>query len=121
MDFEKFFQKLCVPSKIYLAITIIVCIVAIFNLVPFLVVFVKFAFGFIWAWILNWLCKNKLEWLSWLILLFPLIVFVLGLFELNRLVSSISKVSSNGNGNSNGNGSSNGNGNNQPQVSMYNY
>ena len=116
MDFEKFFQKLCLPSKIYLAITIIVCIVAIFNLVPFLAVFIKFAIGFVWAWILNWLCKNKLEWLSWLILLFPLIVFVLALLELNKLFYISQKAKSNGNSYTNDKNVNN----NQTQESMYN-
>ncbi len=52
------FRKLCTPAKIYFAIAVIASIFALFNGVGIMVVAFNFLFGFIWTFILGWLCKK---------------------------------------------------------------
>ena len=42
-----------------------------------------------WTWLLNMLCKNRLNKLSWFVVLFPLIMYILGILGLvsNGLLS----------------------------------
>jgi predicted PurR-regulated permease PerM len=76
----KTFESLCTPAKIYFAIALISCIIALFGGIPILAVFLKLVFAFIWTYILAWLCKHGYKTISWFLVLLPYIVIVLGLF-----------------------------------------
>jgi hypothetical protein len=81
----KDFSKLCTPAKIYFAIAVIACIVALFNGIHILAVFVKLIFAFLWTMVLGWLCKKGYQSLSWGLVLLPYIVIVLGILGIMRL------------------------------------
>lgn len=72
-----FLKKLCLPAKIYLAILIITIIIAIFQGVGLSIIIFKTVFGFIWTWLLNWICSKGFTNLSWVILLLPYVLMFL--------------------------------------------
>jgi hypothetical protein len=75
--FNKEFSKLCTPARLYFVIAIISTVVALFSKVSLLAVFIKLLFGFIWTYILGWLCKKGYESLSWFLVLCFLIAWFL--------------------------------------------
>jgi predicted PurR-regulated permease PerM len=79
MNFNSF-ENLCTPAKLYFAIAVISCIFALFSGFSFLAVFVKLLFAFIWTYILTWLCKKGYKTISWVLVLLPYIVILLGFF-----------------------------------------
>lgn len=82
---NKEFRKLCTPAKIYFAITVISCIIALFNGVRFLPVLLKLVFGFLWTMVLGWLCKNGFTSISWFLVLLPYIIILLAMFRIYHM------------------------------------
>ncbi len=72
------FKKLCMPAQIYLAITILATMFAIFNRVPFMAVIVKLMFAFGWTFVLNWMCSNGYANVSWFLVVFPYVLIMTG-------------------------------------------
>ncbi|MDA7495378.1 hypothetical protein N8459_02605, partial [Nitrosopumilus sp.] len=69
-------KKLCIPSKIYLFISIIVIFISLFNnttLFSFIYIFITTLF---WAWNLNIICKSGYTNISWVLILLPFIYFI---------------------------------------------
>jgi predicted PurR-regulated permease PerM len=75
---DKTFQSLCTPAKIYFAIALISCIIALFSGISVIPVFMKLLFAFVWTYVLSWLCKSGYKTVSWLLVLLPYIVMLLG-------------------------------------------
>ena len=101
MKFDKKFNKLCAPAKLYLILSILVTVgVSIQNLLNgtpnqfcigsakcttthVLLLFVlNILYILFWTWLLNWFCSKKLEGLSWFIVLIPFLLaaILLGTF-----------------------------------------
>ena len=101
MKFDKKFNKLCAPAKLYLVLSILVTVgVTIQNLLNgtpnqfcigsakcttshVVILFVlNILYIFFWTWLLNWFCSKKLEGLSWFIVLIPFLLaaILLGAF-----------------------------------------
>ena len=74
---NKEFSKLCTPAKIYFVLAVLACVVALFNSVSVLAVFVKLVFAFLWTFILNWLCNKGFAAVSWFFVLLPFIMILL--------------------------------------------
>ena len=70
-------MKLCLPAMIYLAISGLMVVCGIFLNVGSLLLIVKVAFISLWTFLLNWLCSKGYSSLSWIILLFPVIMVTL--------------------------------------------
>jgi hypothetical protein len=85
---NKDFSKLCTPAKIYFAIAVIACVVALINGLGIIAVFVKLLFAFIWTFVLSMLCSKGYQSLSWFLVLLPYIVILLGVIGLMRLTNS---------------------------------
>ena len=79
------FKQLCTPAKIYFAIAVIACILALFNGMGLLAVAVKLIFAFIWTFILGWLCTKGFKTLSWFLVLLPYIIIALAMFGIYRV------------------------------------
>ena len=74
-------KKICIPSKIYLLISIIVIFISLFNnttLFSFVYFCIITAF---WAWNLNIICKSGYTNISWVLILLP---FIYSLFFENE-------------------------------------
>lgn len=78
----KQFKELCTPARIYFVVTVLFCIISLFNGMPFLAVAMKLFFAVIWTYILGWLCKKGLTPVSWFLVLLPFIIFLLSFFGL---------------------------------------
>ena len=85
-------KKLCTPAKIYLALSIFACILALFNGVPILAVITNLFFVFIWTYILAWLCKVGYEGISWFLVLLPYIILLLGIFGIVNMAKNIKNI-----------------------------
>ena len=77
MKTTDYLQKMCLPAKIYLAILIISIILAVYQGLGLSIILFKTVFGFIWMWILNWICSKGYTNLSWVILLIPYVMMFL--------------------------------------------
>lgn len=73
----KSFMRLCPPAMIYLAISGLMVVYGVFINVGSLLLIVKVAFIALWTFLLNWLCSSGYSTLSWIILLFPIIMVTL--------------------------------------------
>ena len=89
---NKDFSKLCTPATVYFAIAVIACIIALFNNVSIFGVFVKLVFAFIWTFVLGWLCDKGYKTLSWILVLLPYIIILLGAFGIMQLSKSQQSV-----------------------------
>ena len=85
---NKNFQQLCTPAKIYFFLAVLACIIALFNSVPVLAVFMKLMFAFIWTYGLNWLCSKGYKSVSWALVLLPYIIIILGMLGLVNLAKN---------------------------------
>ena len=89
---NKDFSKLCTPAKIYFAIAVISCIVALFNRVSIVATFVKLVFAFIWTYILGWLCSKGYKSISWFLVLLPFIMMFLVYFGIMRHMKQVNNL-----------------------------
>jgi hypothetical protein len=80
----KFLNHLCSPAKLYLFITIIGIIFALFNRIGLIAIFIKLLFALFWTYILNWLCKKGYKTFSWFIVLLPIILIIIGCYQLKQ-------------------------------------
>jgi hypothetical protein len=81
----KDFSKLCTPARIYFAIAVFACIIALFNGIGIIAVFFKLIFAFIWTYILGWLCSKGYNSISWLLVLLPYIFILLAIIGIMKL------------------------------------
>lgn len=77
---KKYLGNLCMPSKIYLAISVFFLLFAAFNSFSLITVIVKLVFIGVWTFILNWICSKDYEIVSWILVIFPYILFFLFFF-----------------------------------------
>ena len=83
----KEFKNLCTPAKIYLVVTLFLCVMSLMNDAPVLAVALKVVFAVIWTCILSWLCKKGLSAISWILILLPFIVIFLGMLGITHMAN----------------------------------
>ena len=81
----KFYNKLCAPAKLYFGVEILTSLYAVFKGIAFLAILIKLFFAFIWAYLLNMLCKNGYKSVAWFIVLLPYIVILLLVTRIIRI------------------------------------
>jgi len=87
-DITTIFKKLCIPSKIYLFISIIFIFISLFNHIT-LFSFIYFCvLTLFWSWNLNVICKSGYTNISWVLILLP---FIYSLFFVNEYFSNETK------------------------------
>ena len=86
------FNKLCTPAKIYFTLSLLSCIIMLFNKNHILTIFSKLIFAFLWAYILGWLCNKGYKSLSWFLVLLPFIMILLVSFGIMRHMKEINKL-----------------------------
>jgi len=89
---NKDFSKLCTPAKLYFAIAVVASLIALFNKVSLIAVFMKLVFAFIWTYILSWLCIHGYKSLSWFLVLLPYVFILLAVVGIMHLSSSQSSI-----------------------------
>ena len=86
------FDKLCTPAKLYFALSILSCIIMLFNKNSIIAVFSKLIFAFLWAYILGWLCNKGYKTISWFLVLLPFIMIFLVSVGLMRYMGQLNKL-----------------------------
>ena len=74
---DKDLKKLCTPAKIYFVLSVLSCVVALFQGVKFMTVGINLIIAFIWTALLSWFCKNGFSNFSWFLVLLPYVMMVL--------------------------------------------
>ena len=74
------FSKMCEPAKLYLIVSMIFLVMAIFSRISALTLLIKGVFVLIWTMVLNWLCSKGFSGLAWIIVLLPFLVLFMAMF-----------------------------------------
>ena len=83
------FKSLCLPSKVYLVLSLVGVIVSIispsmFIDTSFVMQFIHLVYIVFWTWILHLICSAGYKWISWVLVLAPFVaMFILFAFVLN--------------------------------------
>ena len=84
------FPKLCLPSKIYLVLSIFSIILALLmSINNTLYCIIKFAFALFWTWVLDLICKSGYPTVAWVLVLLPIILFLGVIFYLTYILIQI--------------------------------
>ena len=80
------FKSLCLPSKVYFVLSVVSILLTLiaprmFGSISILAQFIHIIYAVFWTWILNLICKAGYKWISWVLVLAPLIIMFL-LFSL---------------------------------------
>jgi hypothetical protein len=69
-------SNLCLPSKIYLGLAILSIVVSlIISVETMWMSFIHIIFAIFWTWVLNLICKNGTAYISWILVLVPIIIY----------------------------------------------
>ena len=74
------FKKMCEPAKLYLVVSMIFLVMAIFTRISALTLLIKGVFVLIWTMVLNWLCSKGFSGLAWIIVLLPFLFLFMAMF-----------------------------------------
>ena len=97
MAFPKKLSQLCSPAAFYFILSMIAYILMVFQNIgemqryhlglfsvpvesTFLIFVVQLIYILFWTYVLNLICKDGNKWLSWLLILFPFILFFVLIF-----------------------------------------
>lgn len=70
-------ENICTPAVVYLIISMITIMIAIYNNARIFTVLIKWIFVLLWTWVLNYICKIGYPMVSWVLVLFPYILTLL--------------------------------------------
>ena len=70
-------DKICTPAVVYLFLSILSILFAIYNNVGMLTILVKWIFTMLWTWVLNYICSSGYPTVAWVLVLLPFIILVL--------------------------------------------
>jgi len=80
------FSRICNPAKLYLVISVVLLVIAVFKRISALTMLVKGAFILLWTFVLNWLCSKGFGTLAWVIVLLPFLFLFLTVFTVMDLM-----------------------------------
>lgn len=66
-------SDLCTPAMLYFVISIIMLIIGVFTNFNIMTLLIKGFFILVWSWILNFLCRNDLGIISWILVILPFV------------------------------------------------
>ena len=79
MHLKESFMKLCTPAQIYLFIALIMSVLALVSRVKISHILMKLLFAVIWTIILNFICSKGYTNVSWVLVLLPYVLILLGM------------------------------------------
>lgn len=83
-----YFNSLCSPAKLYAGLIVITLFLEVFNGVPVIAIAIKLVFALIWVYVLNYICGSGFKWFSWLLVLLPFVLLILGSIGLMKMTQS---------------------------------
>lgn len=69
--------NLCLPSQIYLGLSVLALIFAAVNSFSVITIITKVIFIALWTFILNWICQKGYESISWALVILPYVLLIL--------------------------------------------
>jgi F0F1-type ATP synthase assembly protein I len=85
--------NLCLPSQIYLGLSVLALIFATLNSFSIITIFVKVIFIGLWTFILNWICQKGYESISWALVVLPyvllILMFLLGVEIIDKKINKV--------------------------------
>lgn len=86
-------SSFCLPSKIYLALAVLSIVVSlIISSETIIASILHFIFAVFWTWILNLICKSGFSIVSWILVLFPIIVYGILIFYILFLIGKVNRA-----------------------------
>jgi len=70
-------ENICTPAVVYLIISMITIMIAIYNNARVFSILIKWVFVLLWTWVLNFICKSGYPMVSWVLVLLPYILALL--------------------------------------------
>ena len=70
-------ENICTPAVVYLIISMITIMIAIYNNARVFSILIKWVFVLLWTWVLNYICKSGYPMVSWVLVLLPYILTLL--------------------------------------------
>ena len=70
-------ENICTPAVVYLIISMITIMIAIYNNARVFSILIKWIFVLLWTWVLNYICKTGYPIVSWVLVLLPYILALL--------------------------------------------
>ena len=80
-------KTICKPAKLYLIISVIFLIFAVFHQISALTLVMKGGFILIWTMVLNWLCSKGFSGLAWIIVVLPFLAIFITMFTTMDLIN----------------------------------
>ena len=86
MNLISIFKSLCLPSKVYLILSVIAILLtiispAVFGEATVLMHIIHVVYALFWTWVLQLICRAGYKWISWVLVLAPFIItFLVALF-----------------------------------------
>lgn len=85
-------KKLCTPAKVYLVVSVVSCLIALFRRSPVTTVLVQFLFVLLWTFALNWLCSKGYKSVSWFLVILPYVMLMFGMIRMTNMMVATPKV-----------------------------
>lgn len=79
MNLISIFKSLCLPSKVYLILSVIAILLtmispAVFGGATVLMHIIHIVYALFWTWVLQLICRAGYKWISWILVLAPFII-----------------------------------------------
>ena len=85
-------SSFCLPSKIYFVLAVLSIIISlIVSTENFIMGFLHLLFVIFWTWILNLICKNGFSIISWILVLVPILIYLIIVFQILLLIRKKNK------------------------------
>lgn len=86
-------SSFCLPAKIYLALAILSIVVSlIISTETIIASIIHFVFAIFWTWVLNLICKSGFGIISWILVLFPIVMYAFLIFYILFLIRKAVKI-----------------------------
>jgi len=85
-------SSFCLPSKIYFVLAVLSIIISlIVSTENFIMGFLHLLFVVFWTWVLNLICKNGFSIISWILVLVPILIYLIIVFQILLLIRKKNK------------------------------
>ena len=86
-------KKLCAPAIVYLVFSIISIFASLAQSVSLGSIVMQAIMTILWTWVIQYLCTNGYKTLSWILVLFPIIIIIMGIIFV-LLIGTVAGIAS---------------------------
>ena len=78
-------MNLCLPALLYLILALFGIFTSLFIKLDLKIIFINLLIAIFWTFILHLLCSYGFEWISWILVLLPFIIFfIIVLYQMKK-------------------------------------